>query len=385
MGDWWRIMANIFPEKSKAQYSWRVEWVGAKGRKRKYFSQRKKAEVFLAAVRVEEAHSVMGEGPLSVQERAAVMLARRAGLDLEGLVAAAMRQGERLGGGVDLGELVRLREEEAGLAGLSSKRVAELRTAHREVLERLGADRKVAEVRGDELRALIFRPQWSPGTVGAARKRIRSLFAVAVRRQLIGRNPLDDLAKAPAAVEGEVEILTLEEAQRLWAVCREVAPRLLPGLGLGLWGGLRQAEVERLVWRDVRRRTGMVHVAGRNAKTRQRRLVSVELPLALALECRAGAVGSVWAASGLREQWQRVRAAAGWAVRGSAKEAMPEGRPWPHNALRHSFASYHLAYFKDAARTALEAGHSQAVLFRHYRELVTQEDAEAWWSGWVLE
>lgn len=378
-------MANIFPEKSKAQYSWRVEWVGAKGRKRKYFSQRKKAEVFLAAVRVEEAHAAMGEGPLSPQERAAVMLARRAGLDLEGVVAAAMRMGESVGGGVDLAELVRLREEEASLAGMSAKRAAELRTAHREVLERLGPDRKVAEVRGDELRALIFRPQWAPGTVGAARKRLRSLFSVAVRRQLIGRNPLDDLARAPAAVEGEVEILTLEEAQRLWAVCRELAPRLLPGLGLGLWGGLRQAEVERLVWREVRRRTGMVHVAGRTAKTRQRRLVSVELPLELALECRAGAVGSVWAAPGLREQWQRVRQAAGWAVRASAGGVLPTGRPWPHNALRHSFASYHLAFFKDAARTALEAGHSQAVLFRHYRELVTQEDAEGWWSGWVLE
>jgi len=378
-------MANIFPEKSKAQYSWRVEWVGEKGRKRKYFAQRKKAEVFLAAVRVEEAHSAMGEGPLSPEERAAVMLARRAGLKLEALVAEAMRRGERAGMGVALAELVRLREEEAGLAGMSGKRLAALKVAHGEVVEHLGADRMVEEVRGDELRPFIFRPQWAPGTMLAARKRLRALFAMGVRRQLIGRNPLDDLPRPPVVVEGEVEILTLAEAQRLWAVCREVAPRLLPGLGLGLWGGLRQAEVERLVWHDVRRRTGMVHVSGAKAKTRQRRLVSVELPLELALECRAGAVGPVWSAPGLREEWERVRRAAGWAVRVGRQGEAGAGRPWPHNALRHSFASYHLAYFKDAARTALEAGHSQAVLFRHYRELVTQEDAEAWWSGWVLE
>ena len=378
-------MANIYPEKSKARYSWRVEWAGQKGRKRKYFAQRKTAEVFLAAVRVEEAHSAMGEGPLSAEERAAVMLARRAGLNLESVVAEAMRRGERLGAGVALGELVRLREEEAELAMVSRKRLGEIRAAHRDLLDLLGADRRVDDVRGDELRPLIFRPEWAPGTVNGNRKRLRSLFAVAVRRKLAERNPLDDLPKPSGVVEGEVEILTLAEAQRLWAVCREVEPRFLPCLGLGLCGGLRQAEVERLVWNDVRRRTGMVHVSGRNAKTRQRRLVSVEQPLELALQCRAGAVGSVWAAPGLREQWQRVRQAAGWAVRASAGGVMPPGRPWPHNALRHSFASYHLAFFRDAARTALEAGHSQAVLFRHYRELVTQEDAEGWWSGWVLE
>jgi integrase len=54
---------------------------------------------------------------------------------------------------------------------------------------------------------------------------------------------------------------------------------------------------------------------------------------------------------------------------------------WPHNALRHSFASYHLAQHQDAAKTALELGHTEsATLFRHYRELVTPEAAKALWQ-----
>jgi hypothetical protein len=32
------------------------------------------------------------------------------------------------------------------------------------------------------------------------------------------------------------------------------------------------------------------------------------------------------------------------------------------------------------SRTALEAGHSEAVLVRHYRELVTAEDAGRFWG-----
>ena len=51
-------------------------------------------------------------------------------------------------------------------------------------------------------------------------------------------------------------------------------------------------------------------------------------------------------------------------------------RPWPHDAMRHSAASYQLAQSQDAARTALNLGHSPDVLFRHYREVVTTEEAQ---------
>ena len=50
---------------------------------------------------------------------------------------------------------------------------------------------------------------------------------------------------------------------------------------------------------------------------------------------------------------------------------------WPDNALRHSFASYHLAQFKNAASTALELGHHDSrITFAHYRELVKPTEAE---------
>jgi hypothetical protein len=54
---------------------------------------------------------------------------------------------------------------------------------------------------------------------------------------------------------------------------------------------------------------------------------------------------------------------------------------WPDNALRHSFASYHMAHFKNAASTALELGHRDSrVTFAHYRELVKPKDAERYWD-----
>jgi integrase len=56
-------------------------------------------------------------------------------------------------------------------------------------------------------------------------------------------------------------------------------------------------------------------------------------------------------------------------------------KPFPSNGLRHSFASYHLAHFRDAARLAIELGHAdQELLFRHYRELVKPEVAAKYWA-----
>jgi integrase len=54
---------------------------------------------------------------------------------------------------------------------------------------------------------------------------------------------------------------------------------------------------------------------------------------------------------------------------------------WPSNALRHSFASYQLAHFKDAAALALELGHTDAgLVFQHYREIVKPKEAEKYWN-----
>ena len=64
------------------------------------------------------------------------------------------------------------------------------------------------------------------------------------------------------------------------------------------------------------------------------------------------------------------------------------GLLWPQNVLRHSFISYRLAKLQDVNQVALEAGNSPAIVFKHYRELVTEEAAEEWFSimppeGWV--
>jgi hypothetical protein len=53
---------------------------------------------------------------------------------------------------------------------------------------------------------------------------------------------------------------------------------------------------------------------------------------------------------------------------------------WKHNALRHSFISYRVAKIKNVNEVSMEAGNSPQMIFQHYRELVTPQDARAWFA-----
>jgi integrase len=78
--------------------------------------------------------------------------------------------------------------------------------------------------------------------------------------------------------------------------------------------------------------------------------------------------GNVTPANDFKDLFERTRTLAGIV-------------DWPQNALRHSFASYHLAHFKNAASTALELGHHDSrVTFAHYRELVKPKEAARYWK-----
>lgn len=53
---------------------------------------------------------------------------------------------------------------------------------------------------------------------------------------------------------------------------------------------------------------------------------------------------------------------------------------WKHNALRHSFGSYHFAHFQNANLTASEMGSSEYVMHQHYKSLVSMQDAASFWA-----
>jgi integrase len=51
-----------------------------------------------------------------------------------------------------------------------------------------------------------------------------------------------------------------------------------------------------------------------------------------------------------------------------------------NDVLRHTFVSMHVAKFKSLGSTALEAGNSEAIIRKHYLNLVTDAEADEFWA-----
>ena len=115
---------------------------------------------------------------------------------------------------------------------------------------------------------------------------------------------------------------------------------------------------------------GYITVSAQKAKTARRRLIPIAHNLARWLRPYAGMSGLVWAKGGrvYHKAINRLRSDIGMAH-------------WPQNALRHSFASYHLAKHCDASELMLYMGHtSTKLIFEAYRELVHPQGAEVYWN-----
>jgi integrase len=205
----------------------------------------------------------------------------------------------------------------------------------------------------------------SPVTRNHYRRLLVLAFNFAVKRGYATDNPAEKTDKAKEK-SGNIGILSVSEAARLLA---SAAPEVLPYIALGLFAGLRRAEIQRLDWSDIDFASGLIEVKAEKSKTAQRRLVKIEPNLRewlLPVRKHRGRIASE--NSEFRKQLDDARAAAGLTK-------------WPDNALRHSFASYHLAHFKNAAATAMECGHHDSrITYRHYRELVRPKEAERFWN-----
>lgn len=251
------------------------------------------------------------------------------------------------------------------LDGCSERHVADLRSR----LTRFAADFQVpmSSVTGQDLQAWLDRLECAPKTKQNAKMSISNLFGFAIRRNYYpkGENPASDL-QTPKITNGKaVAIYTPAELAGLLAA----APADFSSVvAIGAMAGLRIAEIQHLDWRDVKLAEGHIEVTADNAKTATRRIVPICPALAAWLSPRARKTGKVW--TGTEHQFKKRQHA-------TSKNA---GIAWKHNALRHSFCSYRLAEVQSAAQVALEAGNSPTMIFRHYRELVSNEKAKAWFN-----
>ena len=208
-------------------------------------------------------------------------------------------------------------------------------------------------------------------------RHISSLFRFAARRKFLPRETLDDLLsiEKPQVEDGAILIFTPAELREMLAALR---PELVGWLAVAAFTGLRSAELQRLDWSEVQLDRGFIVVPAAKAKTASRRLVPISANLRAWLEPIALASGPVTTFANMAKQIIWLTDAINEARTQKSTEAPRFA--WKRNALRHSFVSYRMAQIQDVAKVSLEAGNSAGMVFRNYRELVTQDQAAEWFN-----
>jgi integrase len=224
-------------------------------------------------------------------------------------------------------------------------------------------DRKLSDITPTEIDTWLRGMCAAPLTRNTFHMRLSVFFEFVRQRGWVQTNPLEDVpkAKVTGAPPG---ILSPEQVARLLEIASD---ETLPIFALGIFAGARSAEIERLQWHHIRWDERLIEVPALTSKTASRRLITMQPNLLAWLEPYRGHRGPICPPNHIRRM---------------IKDRHSAGiTNWPSNALRHSFASYHLAAFKDAPALSLELGHVRPqTVFAHYRELVRPAEAERFWK-----
>ena len=237
---------------------------------------------------------------------------------------------------------------------------------------------KVSEIAQGGIEEWLDEQEFKLATRRAYIRDLGILFAFCNVRGYCSINPVARIEK-PMLEDEAPEIFTVDEAA---ALLHNAAANpdfnLVPILAIGMFAGLRTSEIKALEWREIDFDERVIEVTGKKAKTRQRRLVKISDNLASWLTPYRANSGKI-VAGRFRERLADTLIMARAELAQSGKQTALSR--WPKNGMRHSFASYHLAYHQNAALAALELGHADtAMLFAHYRNLVRPKEAARYWQ-----
>jgi integrase len=253
----------------------------------------------------------------------------------------------------------------------SERYLQDLRYQLNKLCEKFPCD--VASVTTGDLQLWFDRLDAAPRTVRNIRSAAAALFRFAEARCYIGKgdNPATATEKIKAKNGDDIEIYSPDEVARLLAAAPE---SIRPAMAIQAFTGIRTAELMRLDWQAVKLERGHIEITAANAKTASRRIVPILPNLAAWLKPHAKKTGRIFP-SGADYYHELTRETAS-----NTKKGKLPAVELKHNALRHSFISYRVAETQTVAQVALEAGNSPAMIFGHYRELVTADDAKKWFS-----
>ncbi len=194
---------------------------------------------------------------------------------------------------------------------------------------------------------------WKPETCRQHYRYFRMLFNFAVKKGWLHQNPLD-AEHEPEGREGDPQIFSIDQVRLLvesaWA---HPDPDIFPYVVLGLYGGIRPHEIQRLTWDCIRGNYEYVRIPARYSKTKGFRMVK------LPQNAREMLVSHAVRFSIALTNEKILPGDFGWFKR-RWRKMLKEVKLWPwiHDGMRHSFASYFLDATGNMEELMVRLGHS---------------------------
>jgi integrase len=225
--------------------------------------------------------------------------------------------------------------------------------------------RGIGSVKTEEIEAWLADRPGGAQSMENYRRVIGQVWNFAMKRGMCSRNPVDAIEKV-AIDEKMPEHLPVAKVEKLLRSAQKLHPDMIPHLAIGIFAGLRPVnELRGVQWGDINLDDNLLLVRPNTAKKRRSRLVEIAPNLRAWLK-----------------RCQKKRGALAYSAKKIAEIRKDAGIKWNPDVMRHTYATYHLAKWNDAAKTALQLGHTRGVevLFNHYRGLAKTAEAEKFWS-----
>lgn len=235
-------------------------------------------------------------------------------------------------------------------------------------------ERNINEVTRGEFAKWLNDSPWGRSSKAGTARCARALWFYALRRDppLVSQNITVGLTfdVRPENPEGSTKFLPVDTVE---LVLRNIGPEYRSAIALMTFAGIRPEEVAGLDkpwlrWEHVNVKEKMVRIPAEIAKTGRTRILE-KLPPAIWAWLLPKSPDQSVSPVGRRALVNQARAAAGL-------------KQWPHDGLRHAFATYATALTADVGQVAIWLGHNgnPTLLHRHYRGLATSADAKRFFA-----
>lgn len=304
-------------------------------------------------------------------------------------------------------------------APVQLRSVKSLGSAKRFFCGKLGADTPVETIPGARFVEALSSVA-DPNSWNTHFRRLRLALNWAVREKFIERSPLEGVGERRVDYR-EPAYFPPEKVERIFRTAEKHPGPLSAAVGmqlsLGFFAGVRTIEIQRARWEDLNLEDGLLRIPQPKGFSHGQRPRLIELePNAAAwmrqwrdwaLKAGCSLRGPIVQKPRLFERWKKEwLAPQGDSWGNDAAHKMPSAKPERSakgdrktrpprtgpseatgncrsgNVMRHTYATMHVAAFRNAAATALNLGHGQSTdnLLRYYRGLVSQTVGAAHWS-----